>query len=91
LTNLKAKVAIQIVKETVMPSPGVGYMGAVILPIVEHTSLGFTSMAVIVDFDGNQRGSGALGSFETEVEAWNCAVEFGTLEIERRCLMTLPS
>ena len=67
----------------------VGYMGATIHPIVTRNASGFTCMAIIAEPGRERRGSGMLGTFETEAEACQCAVAFGRSEIERHRLMTL--
>ena len=72
-----------------MEPPGVFFMGATIFPIVVRSSSGFSSMAIIVDGNREQRGSGTLGIFETRDDAFKCAVEHAKAEIERHCLMTM--
>jgi len=72
-----------------MQPPEVVYMGSTILPVVVRNSSGFTSMAVVTDFGHERWGSGMLGTFGTEAEAFQCAIEFGISEIERLRLMTL--
>lgn len=72
-----------------MEPEAVVYRDSMILPVVTRNASGFTSMAVITDFSRERRGSGVLGTFGTEAEAYRCAVEFGMFEIERLRLMTL--
>jgi hypothetical protein len=72
-----------------MQSPGVGFMGATIFPIVAPIPSGFSSMVIIVDGNHEQRGSGMLGTFETRDDAFQCAVEHAKAEIQRHCLMTM--
>lgn len=72
-----------------MQPPGGVYMGSTILPIVTRNASGFTAMAIITDLGQEQRGSGVLGTFDTETEAYQCAVAFGRSEIDRYRLMTL--
>jgi hypothetical protein len=72
-----------------MESSRVVFMGATIFPIVVQSSSGFSSMAIIVDSNREQRGSGSLGTFETRDDAFTCAVEHAKAEIRRHCLMTM--
>ncbi|MDB5789299.1 MAG: hypothetical protein JWQ50_9214 [Caballeronia mineralivorans] len=65
------------------------FMGATIFPIVAPIPSGFSSMVIIVDGNHEQRGSGALGTFDTRDEAFQCAVEHAKAEIKRHCLMTM--
>ncbi|SOE69034.1 hypothetical protein SAMN05414139_03451 [Burkholderia sp. D7] len=72
-----------------MQPPRVVFMGETIFPIVAKMSAGFSSMAVIVDDNREQRGSGTLGIFETRDDAFECAVEHAKADIRRHCLMTM--
>lgn len=72
-----------------MKPEAVVYLDSMILPVVMRNPSGFTSMAVITDFSRERRGSGMLGTFATEAEAYDCAIGFGRSEIERLRLMTL--
>lgn len=72
-----------------MQPPEVVYMGWTIFPVVLQESSGFASMAIIADRALDQRGSGVLGPFNTEAEAYQRAITFGKSEIERHRLMTL--
>lgn len=72
-----------------MQPPGVVYMGWKISPIVVRDSSGFASMTIIADQAQEQRGSGVIGTFGTQAEAYQWAVAFGRSEVERRRLMTL--
>ncbi|MFM0523137.1 hypothetical protein PQR08_37580 [Caballeronia jiangsuensis] len=76
-------------RRVVVQVPGVDFLGAGIEPVIERQPSGFVSMAIITYPDGDKCGSGALGSFETEDEAYQCAVTYGRSEAERRLLMTL--
>lgn len=46
-------------------------------------------MAVVTDFGWEGRGFGILETFHTKDEAFQYAIEFGILKIERPRLMTL--
>ena len=72
-----------------MQPPVVVYMGATIFPVVTRDASGFTSMTIVSESGLEKRGSGILGTFDTEAEAYRHAVEFGRSEIERLRLMTL--
>jgi hypothetical protein len=76
-------------QEAAMEPPRVVFMGATIFPIVVRSSSGFSSMAIIVDGNHEQRGSGTLGTFETPDAAFKCAVDHAKAEIRRHCLMTM--
>ena len=72
-----------------MDPPLVVYIGATIHPLVTRSASGFTCMAIIAESGRERRGSGMLGTFETEAEAYQYAVAFGRSDIERHRLMTL--
>jgi len=76
-------------RQIAMQVPSVGFLGAEIMPLIEGRPSGFVSMTIITYPDGEQCGSGALGSFATEEEAYQCAVAYGRSEANRRLLMTL--
>jgi hypothetical protein len=76
-------------QEAAMEPPRVVFMGTTIFPIVVQSSSGFSSMAIIVDGNHEQRGSGTLGTFETRDAAFKCAVDHAKTEIRRHCLMTM--
>jgi hypothetical protein len=76
-------------RRVIVQVPGVDFLGAGIVPVIERQPSGFVSMAIITYPDGDKCGSGALGSFETEDDAYQCAVTYGRWEAERRLLMTL--
>ncbi|WP_158936989.1 hypothetical protein [Burkholderia sp. S171] len=72
-----------------MQPPLVVYMDATIHPIVTRGASGFTCMIIITESGRERRGSGVLGTFDTEAEAYQYAVAFGRSDIERHRLMTL--
>jgi hypothetical protein len=52
-----------------MQPPKIVYMGSTIFPVVMRNPSGFTSMAVFTGVAQEKRGSGVLGTFDTEAEA----------------------
>jgi hypothetical protein len=76
-------------QEAATEPPKVVFMGTTIFPIVVRSSSRFSSMAIIVDGNHEQRGSGTLGTFETRDAAFKCAVDHAKTEIRRHCLMTM--
>jgi hypothetical protein len=72
-----------------MQQRSVVYMGATIHAIVTRIASGFTCMTIVSESGRESRGSGMLGSFETEAEAYQYAIAFGRSDIERHRLMTL--
>ncbi len=72
-----------------MQPQGVVYLGSTIFPVVVPDSAGFTSMAIVTDLCQEKQSCGVLGPFDTEMEAYQCAIAFGKSEIERHRLLTL--
>ncbi|WP_147394120.1 hypothetical protein [Paraburkholderia sp. BL23I1N1] len=68
----------------------VDYMGTLIFAVVGQDIRGFIASAVISDETGQHRqATGALGTFPTEVEARQFAIEYAKAEIGRCALMKL--
>jgi hypothetical protein len=71
-------------------TPPVDYMGTLIFAVVGQDLEGFIASAVITDEDGDHsQATGALGSFPTEAEARQFAIEYAKAEVARCRLMTL--
>ncbi|MFM0140084.1 hypothetical protein [Caballeronia grimmiae] len=58
------------------------------MPVIERQPSGFVSMAIIMYPGGEECASGALGSFETEDDAYQRVMTYGRSEVGRRLLMT---
>ncbi|SAL84505.1 hypothetical protein AWB67_06696 [Caballeronia terrestris] len=82
-------VAVDAQRRDIMHVPRVDFIGAGIVPLIEWRTSALLSMAIVTYPSGEECGSGALGSFATEADAYQYGVEYGKAEAKRRLLMTL--
>jgi hypothetical protein len=73
-----------------MRAQDIRFMGATITPVISRDDHGFVSMVIVTTSDGEKHGSGAVGCFESEDEAYRFAVEYARSTLVRQGLLTLP-